>query len=269
MIAWGVPFARTPSHVHCRTSSRSRAGSVHPRGIYGNDAAALSAWSKIRHSRSLSLPTGFPDARHFWTPLETEDLRIPHLGLTLLVEPLDVAIADTIHRLPFAEAVVVADALIGPRGRYGVHRSLAEMRALAADLPTLSARARTSFIPDFADAGSESVGESFSRALMWELGFEAPRLQVWITKDGRRIARVDYLWEQIRLTGEFDGLQKYLRSGELSGKSAAEVVVEEKRREDEVRAAGYGMVRWVWSDLLEPTRFAAILQRAGVPRRSR
>ena len=130
-----------------------------------------------------------------------------------------------------------------------------------------SARARAAFVLSFADAASESVGESFSRALMWELGFEIPQLQFWVTRDGRRIARVDYLWPRIRLAGEFDGLVKYLASQGLSRKSPAEVVVEEKRREDEVRSAGYGMVRWVWADLLEPERFATILHRAGVPRR--
>ena len=93
-------------------------------------------------------------------------------------------------------------------------------------------------------------------------------LQVWITKDGRRIARVDYHWAQIRLVGEFDGLQKYLRSQKLSGKSASQAVVEEKLREDEIRSTGERVVRWVWADLLEPARFAAILHRAGVPRRT-
>ena len=267
LMVWGVEFARTPTHVRFRTASAARSGSVHPEGLYGNRPEALKAWAKTKSGGSAALPSGFPDARHLWSPGPTETLTLAHLGLALRMEPFDAAFADTIHRLPFAEAVVVVDALLAAREGLKVRRSLEQLRALEDGLANASARARTSLVLGFADAASESVGESFSRALIWELGFELPQLQVWITRDGRRIARVDYLWPTVRLTGEFDGLQKYLRSRDFSGKSAAEVVVEEKRREDEVRAAGYGMVRWVWADLLEPTRFAAILHRAGVPRR--
>ncbi|MEN2743759.1 type IV toxin-antitoxin system AbiEi family antitoxin domain-containing protein [Sinomonas halotolerans] len=266
LMAWGVEFARTPTHVRYRTASPARAGSVRPTGLYGNEPEAVRAWTQT-HKRAGPLPQGFPHAKHLWTPGPSESFYVPHLGLALRIEPFDAAFADTIHRLPFAEAVVVVDALLAQRSGLKAQRSLSQLRALVPTLPSASARVRAQCVLDFGDGVSESVGESFGRALMWELGFETPELQVWILRAGRRIARVDYLWRSIRLVGEFDGLKKYLRSLELSGKSAAQVVVEEKRREDEVRGCGYGMVRWTWADLMEPQRFAAILHRAGVPRR--
>lgn len=265
LMAWGVEFARTPTHVRYRTTSRARSGSTRPAGIYGNESVALKAWTASR--RGQMLPQGYPEAKHWWEPVSANRLTVPHLGLSLAMEPFDAAFADTIHRLPFTEAVVVVDALLAGRDGLKVRRTAGQLRALQASLPTASARARTGGVLDFADAGSESVGESFSRALMWELGFEMPQLQVSITRDGRWIARADFCWPKLKLVGEFDGLQKYLRSRKLSGKSAAEAVVAEKLREDEIRAAGYGVVRWIWDDLLEPTRLAAALHRAGVPRR--
>ncbi|WP_077488262.1 hypothetical protein [Sinomonas mesophila] len=267
LMAWGIELARIPTHVRYRTARRPEVGAIPPRRIYGNEAAARETWLKSPRKASGALPTGFPDAKHHWEPGSSTELLLPHLGLTLPLEPFDAVFADTLHRLPFTEAVVIADALVAGRAGPKVRRTREQLQSLCDAMTNASARARTAFVLSFADGASESVGESFSRALMWKLGFEMPELQFWVTRDGRRIARVDYVWPRIRLTGEFDGLVKYLRSQELSGKAAAEVVVEEKRREDEVRACGYGMVRWVWADLLEPERFAAILHRAGVPHR--
>lgn len=118
----------------------------------------------------------------------------------------------------------------------------------------------------FADGQAESVGESYSRALMYELGFEIPHLQIWIHRNGRRIARVDFYWPKLRLVGEFDGAMKYARAEDLSGRAPVEVLMAEKRREDEIRANGERVVRWGWEDLLHPERFAGILHRARVAR---
>jgi hypothetical protein len=268
LLAWGLELPRTPTHVRYRTDRPAAVGTVPARGLYGDADEAQRRWlvRPDRHGRPL--PQGFPDARHYGIPSPAVPLFLPHLGRSLLLEPFDAAFIDTVHRLSFADGVVLADGVLAHRPDLKAGpRSRDDLRRLCAAMANRSAQARLARVLDFADGASESVGESLSRALMWELGFEVPRLQVWISRDGRRIARVDYLWERIRLTGEFDGLQKYVRSREFSGKSPAQVVVEEKRREDEVRSAGYGMVRWIWDDLLEPARFAAILHRAGVPRR--
>jgi hypothetical protein len=55
--------------------------------------------------------------------------------------------------------------------------------------------------------------------------------------------------------GEFDGRIKY---GRLlrPGQDAGDAVFAEKRREDAIRDEDWGVVRWVWSDLERPDRFA-------------
>ena len=97
-----------------------------------------------------------------------------------------------------------------------------------------------------ADAASESVGESWSRAQMIAAGLPIPRLQhTFQTSDGP--ARADFDWEG-KLVGEFDGLQKYgrlLRPGE----AARDALIREKRREDALRAQGIMVVRWTWATL--------------------
>lgn len=111
------------------------------------------------------------------------------------------------------------------------------------------------------DARSESYAESKSRVIMFEHGLPMPELQAVIaTPDGFE-ARVDFLWEDFGVIGEFDGKQKYgrlLRDGELP----ADAVFREKIREDRLRELGYIVIRWVWDDLLHPERLVARIRRA-------
>ena len=110
-----------------------------------------------------------------------------------------------------------------------------------------------------ADGRSENPGESWSRAQMIEAGLPAARLQhTFRDVDGEHVARTDFDWGG-RLVGEFDGKVKY---GKLlkPGEDATEVVLREKRREDELRAMGVMVVRWTWDDL-RAGRVAALIRR--------
>ncbi|NUP74174.1 MAG: hypothetical protein HOQ07_05935 [Sinomonas sp.] len=265
LLAWGLALPSVPSHVRYRTARRSAAGSVPVGGLYGDVAAVSALYAGLR-GESGRLPMGFPDARHFGDGTDAVSMDVPNLGLRLPIEPFDSAIADTLHRLPFVESVVLADAVLAGRGAHSVRRGREDLAALASRLPSAAAKRRMIAVVTFADGLSESVGESLSRALMRELGFEMPQLQVWVHRDGRRVARVDFYWPRLRLVGEFDGAMKYTRAQALSGRTAAEVVLAEKRREDEIRAGGDRVIRWGWDDLVHPERLAMILHRAGVPR---
>ena len=86
---------------------------------------------------------------------------------------------------------------------------------------------------------------------MIEAGLPAARLQhTFRDVDGEHVARTDFDWGG-RLVGEFDGKVKYGRYVP-EGKSAADVLWEEKRREDRIRATGRQVVRIAWSDLDHP-----------------
>jgi hypothetical protein len=113
-----------------------------------------------------------------------------------------------------------------------------------------------------ADGRSESVGESRSRVILtrWKLAPTALQFEVR-SPAGDVVGRTDFAWEEHGLVGEFDGRIKYgrlLRPGQDPG----DAVFAEKRREDAIRDEGWGVVRWVWSDLSRPDRFAARVRRA-------
>jgi hypothetical protein len=61
--------------------------------------------------------------------------------------------------------------------------------------------------------------------------------------------------------GEFDGSEKYGQPLK-PGKTAADAVFEEKRREDALRDLGWQIVRWIWQDLYHPEDLRRRLERA-------
>jgi hypothetical protein len=129
-------------------------------------------------------------------------------------------------------------------------------------------RARARLALDFADAGAGSPGETLSRIEIARGGFPRPCLQQEFRDAQGLIGYADFFWEEFRVIGEFDGHGKYLRDEFLRGRTIAEVVAAEKRREDRLRALGFLVVRWEWADLMTPQRLYLKLLDAGLRRDS-
>ncbi len=112
------------------------------------------------------------------------------------------------------------------------------------------------------DARSESPEESRSRVLFHRHGIPTPELQYLVYNHrGQVIARTDFGWPELGTVGEFDGRVKY---GRLlrPGQDLAEVLFDEKVREDAVRDTGLHMVRWISTDLNQPADLLQRLTRA-------
>lgn len=107
------------------------------------------------------------------------------------------------------------------------------------------------------DARSESVGESLSRMMFIDAGLPPTELQKEFTWPGGR-ARVDFWWGA-GVVGEFDGRVKY--RGDAG--DPAQVVWDEKRREDGLRSLGLIVVRWTWDEMWHtPEKVVARLRTA-------
>ncbi len=177
-------------------------------------------------------------------------------GITLTSLPRTVA--DLTVSLPFAGAVAAVDwALANGCSREHL-ADLVRCLSGAAGGRGLAAIA-------FADGRSGSPGESVSRALIHELGFPPPALQVPFHDSRGLIGVVDFFWADFALVGEFDGRVKYADPELLKGRAPEAVVVEEKRREDRLRALGPRVTRWMWDDLTRE-RLGRHLELAGLPR---
>lgn len=131
-------------------------------------------------------------------------------------------------------------------------------------LPASSRQQRAAKIIEFSASGSESVGESMSRANMILHRIPLPRLQAVFQLRNGKTARTDFWWPELDLVGEFDGQGKYLRNQLRGGKTLQQVVMEEKARENALRALGLTVIRWDWAEMMNPRRFIRILTDGGL-----
>jgi hypothetical protein len=97
-----------------------------------------------------------------------------------------------------------------------------------------------------ADGRAESPLETRGRLRIVGAGLPAPELQVEIRAEGRLVAVVD-AWFDAAVAVEFDGRVKY--TAPWRGRSPEQVLWEEKRREDELRALDIGVVRLTDADV--------------------
>jgi hypothetical protein len=105
----------------------------------------------------------------------------------------------------------------------------------------------------FSDGRAESVLESCARVVFHQRGLEPPELQVTI--HGNAFAfRVDFCWPGHRTIVEADGLVKY---------SDRRGLLEQFRRDQLLREAGYKVVHFTWRELFDtPANVVARIQAA-------
>ena len=164
---------------------------------------------------------------------------------------------DLARSLPHEVAVVALDGALFAR-----RASHADLRMRLMDMVGSPGSRSAARAIAFADGRSESVGESRSRVILHRWGLSPTDLQFEVCReDGAEVGRTDFVWEDRSKVGEFDGRIKYGRLLK-PGQSPGDAVFEEKRREDEIRDLGWGVVRWVWDDLRVPHLFAARVRRS-------
>ncbi|MBF0672789.1 MAG: hypothetical protein IR160_09415 [Salinibacterium sp.] len=192
-----------------------------------------------------------------------DGIRVTSLARTLV----DVACTST-----FMRAVAMIDSgLRMPRSgetRWNLgraHTTSDELRAVLNGLLPYPGSAKAFKAIEFGDGLSGSALESVSRVQMHLLGVPAPELQVAFSDADGHIGDADFYWRHLDLIGESDGKAKYAgREASPSGKSAEQVLWEEKQREDRMRAVTSGFLRWDWSTAISRHRFAATMRKHGL-----
>lgn len=179
----------------------------------------------------------------------------------LVVTALADTVVDVVLRYDRGRALAVADAAV----RRGVDPSV--LSALVQEREPVRAHRRARQVLELARGLSESAGESVTHLALSDAGC-AHVVQQHEFRDGDGpIGRVDFWLPDHGLVVEFDGLAKYRDPALRGGRSADEVVVAEKLREDRLRALPEvrGVVRPIWRDVLPGGRFPSMLAGAGVP----
>lgn len=184
------------------------------------------------------------------------------------VTTLEQTVVDCLCQAPFPDGLAIADAAA---------RMLNMSNAELDELLRTRGRCRRGIVKAretarYADARSESGGESIARALMISLGFAIPDLQVDIpdpTRPGKQFT-VDYYWvlpDGRIIVGEFDGADKYTLFSTNVTESVLRSMMRERQRESRLTLACDGVVQFSYPDLMNPEAFARLLSSYGIPRR--
>ena len=112
----------------------------------------------------------------------------------------------------------------------------------------------------FADGRAESPLESVGRYRMWQFGLPKPELQVPLYDATGLMGYPDFLWEELKVIGEADGLLKYRPADALPDLRDRDALAREKQREDRFRDDGYEVFRFTWEIAVH--RPAVLEQRA-------
>jgi very-short-patch-repair endonuclease len=223
----------------------------------------VGAWPPIVHTSAPYATGGRSEGR-----IKRHIVGVPEIDRIdgLAVTPLMRTVVDIARSEGFLAGILVADrALRGFDGMAPTRTAVGidELRDAAAMTSPGRGSAVAREVALFADGLAGSPGESLSRVRMRELRVAPPELQREFTdREGRMI--VDFCWPAHRVIGEFDGVAKYLREEWTDGRTASEVVVDEKWREDRLRRQGWTVVRWGWVEALAINRLRAVLADVGI-----
>jgi hypothetical protein len=184
----------------------------------------------------------------------------------LLVTSPERTLLDLARTSPFITAVTALDFAVHAR-RAKLFRPIPKptLLGLVESLGDVRGRARAARAVDFSRPGADNAGETHSRVVIAELGFPPPELQVRHVNPRGGYYYVDFEWPEFRRIGEFDGKSKYLKPEYLDRMSPGDAVVEEKIREDHLRAQGNEVSRWVPADVNNRRELRRILLEAGLP----
>ncbi|HWF42079.1 MAG TPA: type IV toxin-antitoxin system AbiEi family antitoxin domain-containing protein [Acidothermaceae bacterium] len=153
--------------------------------------------------------------------------------LGLVITTAARTVVDLARETRFEQGVVAAEYALN-KGLV-TRAGLLEVHTFCLDWPGSRNAGR---VIQFASEKSESPGESLGRVAFEAVGLPAPKQQVKFYDRQGLIGVVDFLWDEQSTIGEFDGRLKY--TGQLN----ANVLYDEKRREDRLRALGFEIVRF-------------------------
>lgn len=196
----------------------------------------------------------------------TRDIDVHAIG-ELAVTSVEYSLIQLCRHGSLAAALTATDAALhvsrrsnGPPPLTTIEKLWAEHERL---LPYPGSR-RTASVLRRATHLADTPLETASRLVIEELGFPAPQLQyrLWLP-ELQRAAFLDFHWPEFGVGAEADGRGKYLGDG--TAEASADVVIDEKDREDAIRRQVRAFTRWNWTEMWGRRVLAAKLTDAGVP----
>jgi hypothetical protein len=193
-----------------------------------------------------------------------EDLEVVPFGRHVVTSPAQ-TVLDLARHLPFVRGVSAVDQAIWGDRDEGPLTSREEIAQRAETGLRRRGDVRARRVIGFARDQAANVRESQSRVVLMQLGFPEPRLQERRILPSGRLVFGDFYFPTHDHWGELDGRGKYRSPAFGSDRDAADIVIDEKNRENEIRREVRGFSRWEPADVDVPSRLYDILTRDGLP----
>lgn len=165
----------------------------------------------------------------------------------IAVTTLERTVVDCAMSLSPRDGLIVADSALhigaDPDLCLGILESMGPRRGVR--------RARE--VLALADGGAESPGETLARFHALRIGLPSPTTQMLLATDAGD-TWPDFGWPEWHLVVEYDGVAKYTANG-----SASAAVLAERNRERAIERRGYVVIRVLWADIRDPSRFRRTL----------
>lgn len=172
---------------------------------------------------------------------------------------------DLARTLPFMHAVAVVDQALWADRDGGALTTKEEILALMTATAPRRGDVRARRVIDAAETGAANVRETQTRLVIAALGFPIPRLQERrVLRSGRLVFGDMYFPEHDHWL-EVDGRGKYLSPQFGPDRRPADIVIDEKNRENEIRREVRGFSRLEAADADHPGRVYDILVGDGLP----
>lgn len=171
---------------------------------------------------------------------------------------------DLARQLPFVRAVGAVDQAIWTGRPEGALTTKAEILALLDAGPPQRGDTRARRAIEAAEPLAANARETQLRLLVIHLGFERPRLQERRVLRSGRLVYGDLYFVDADHWLELDGRGKYLSPECTAGRTPAQIVIDEKNRENEIRREVRGFSRLEATDGDHPRRVYDVLTADGL-----
>ncbi|MCW3493823.1 hypothetical protein [Microbacterium sp. SSM24] len=230
--------------------------------VHGMDV--LGKWPDrvdVRIERATGGRSGGAVCRH---ACGLEEVQTTDFGVHALTTPAQTAL-DLARTLPFLRASTAVDQALWSGRPGGALATRDELLALLDAGPPQRGDVRALHVVHLAEDGAANVRETHARVLLAKLGFPVSRPQERrLLASGRLVFGDRYFPEQDHWL-EIDGRGKYMSPEFLGGRLPAEIVIDEKNRENEIRREVRGFSRLEAIELDDERRVYDILTADGLP----
>lgn len=189
---------------------------------------------------TITVPPGKKTGRAKETDVVRHAAALPKEHITayreIQVTTVARTVADIARTSTFAQGVVIADSAMrrDPNVKSRIRDVLQECRGW----PGVGLARK---VAEFAEWVPETPLESAARAVFHEHGLPPPIFQAPILgKNGTFVARTDFCWPEYGAIAEADGMDKYLKRGDLK---------RDHQRDSRIREVGWEVAHFLWDEL--------------------